>query len=162
MNREILFRGKSVDSDAWVYGQLMESNKETLIVSCALPTTIPEMMRIDRHKVYPDSVGQYTGVNDVTGDYLFEGDVIRSIFNDIDYEMGVPEEDFRLVMWRFGSWQTFNKTDPDYDVYGDDLWSYLDHALLVGNVFDNLELLAVTGCPKYPDLIFRGDDDLLK
>lgn len=59
--REIKFRGKSLKSDKWIYGELQEDDDTSHVNGC----------RVD-----PNTVGEYTGVNDKNGNEIYEGDLI--------------------------------------------------------------------------------------
>lgn len=76
--REILFRGKCIRNGEWVYGFLFITRKGQYNIKW-----------YDEHfgssntsEVYPESVGQYTGLN-CGIEKLFEGDIIKGKVNVI-------------------------------------------------------------------------------
>ena len=71
MMRKILFRGKRTFCNEWVYGDLGH---------------FPDRTKIDTHEngqpwrgydVFPETVGQFTGVYDTELTKIFEGDIVR-------------------------------------------------------------------------------------
>lgn len=70
MNREILFRGKRVDNGEWVKGLPFSLHATNNVEGI-------ETYDGERHKVDPDTVGQFTGLTDKSGKRVFEGDVME-------------------------------------------------------------------------------------
>lgn len=58
--REIIFRGKSVSTGSWAYGDLVKTEDGSVLVNFC--------------KVHPETVGQYTGIMDKKHKMIFEGD----------------------------------------------------------------------------------------
>ena len=110
--REILFRGKD-EYGKWVYGYFTRRGMgETIIWERG--TGIP---------VYSDTIGQYTGELDRNGVKIFEGDVIK--FKRDGKEM------IDVVVFK----------PPMFSPSRSMRWS-LDRDEVIGNIYDNPELLA--------------------
>lgn len=128
MNREILFRGKRVDNDEWVYGDLLT------------PTDIMDIWEISentgmgaRYEVESETVGQFTGLTDKNGNKIFEGDIVKSCFrSDADKEPMTVE--FHAER---GGWFPFACGDGCGCCEED---TYLPISVeVIGNVYDNKE-----------------------
>ena len=137
--REILFRGKRTDNGEWVYGYFVKMLWEYSIIPLE-----------DENTVYPvvlETIGQYTGVTDKNGRKIFEGDIVscpsnvcRPLFNyDTARETYIYEVVYQDELTAF----VMENKDKQPLVYEYLLLSRtVDKCEVVGNIFDNPELLS--------------------
>lgn len=98
MKRQIIFRGKRLDNGEWVYGDL-EYNRAKNIAR--IHTYGEEGEYLMQHLVEPDSVGQYTDVDDVNGNPIFEGDIVETFAIYLEYQQvgNYPPPNIEVEEW---------------------------------------------------------------
>ena len=124
MKREILFRGKRVDTGEWVEGSLIGND---VIVGKIVEFEEDYFCTEFWYKVDPETVGQFTGMTDKKGKKLFEGDV---------YSMG---EKNILYVVIFDKSQFIGKQVGNRSLAGLEYWK--SDIEIIGNIHDNPELL---------------------
>lgn len=128
--REILFRGKRTSTGEWVYGSLIQSTNVTSIWSEALKDDV---------EVDPDTVGQYTGIDDFNGHRIFEHDIIS--LNYVDWNREKTMSCYGNVAWNThkGTWVCILNTEDGIKV--DELYNSRMCSIVVGNIHGNPEIL---------------------
>ena len=138
--REIQFRAKRIDNGEWVEGQyayilnpLTESGEPIKHLIC-------NGTNIFNDEIIPETLCQYTGMNDKNGNKIWENDIVS--INAYSYVE--PEEDYfgKIVYAEgWGCWciqqPGEEKPIPLCECEG----SYLTKRVVEGNIFDTPELL---------------------
>lgn len=72
--RDILFRGKTISTDKWVYGGYAKmDDRHFIIVNQKYNDNTCSWGAYD---VHPETVGEYTGLNDKDNNKIFEDDIL--------------------------------------------------------------------------------------
>jgi hypothetical protein len=122
--REILFRAKTVCDGDWIYGGITwnPSKNEVFIHT-----------KWDEGKVIPETVGQYTGLQDKNGTKIFEGDIVETKYGRWGQVIWFSSP--RGQRWNLIPLEDKHKCPDDYD-----LWAP-KNLEVIGNIHDNFELL---------------------
>lgn len=153
--KEYLFRGLRPDNGEWVFGGICDygGGIEILEVSHYAGSMYePPSTDVYETEVLDESVGQFTGVEDKNGVKVFEGDIIK---HHIRFTDNTEKEALGVV--KFGSYESKSgsKEVGFYIEWKDSLYSACcrndirywledggeEPAVVVGNVFDNADLI---------------------
>ena len=144
--RELLFRGKRADNGKWVMGHnIIVTNGGAGAAYIAQAGTELEMhidsignmgqLNAEIPLIDRETVGEYTGMADKAGNRVFDGDILRFTESETETYNCVVE-------WVHGGWGIFecDGEKPTFDLL--DAF-FLRNAEVIGNKFDNPELLGV-------------------
>lgn len=136
---KILFRGKSLDSGEWFYGYYCGYDGEVGLPSAYFIIESKDGECIT-HPVDPNTVGQYTGLLDMNGKMVFDGDITKEL----------SDQNRQWVVFStpggFGTCRTFDFNSYRYFFYEglanlqNGGWLTKSHKV-IGNIYDNPELL---------------------
>ena len=157
--REIKFRGYDAESKVWRYGNYMHIEDITLCVIYDSQEEWEKDYEKNNHhwivwngssdwnmpkphyksEVDGDTVGQYTGLKDKNGKEIYEGDIIKTRFQDA--HIGAVEQDYFLeVVWN-KNFSAFAFKEYE-DIFGTQILCPQNqyNFEVVGNVYENSEL----------------------
>lgn len=128
--REILFRGKRKDNGEWVYGYYLftEQNTHPVIID----------LKCHSYIINPETVGQFTGLTDRNGNKIFEGDIVKQIYNGLAHI--VTWDKMRALFYL----ESNSGIVGFYHCFGEEL-------KIIGNIHDNPELLNATKTEGYAE-----------
>lgn len=128
---DILFRGKRVDIGAWVEGVAFPHDNGRV--------TMFRQHRMDGsligNEVDPDTVGRYSGLSDINGTKIFEGDIVQNVTNGKTAAVQWFSEHGAFMLWRKSENQVYWLYDNNFS-----------NIEVIGNIHDNPELLK--GAPR--------------
>lgn len=138
MENRYLFKAKRVDNGEWVQGCLYGIWEKRYIL-WGMTNDIPNMIEVD-----PPTICQCTGMKDKNGKLIWENDIVKDFFSDA------------CAPIRYGSYQNcFDSTKAEHigfyvdwsgkytKYYRKDFgyWIHMVDIEVIGNIFDNKELL---------------------
>lgn len=152
MQDRYLFRGKRIDNGERVVGNCIDDGVTGQVFIHAVGNSVNESDKVGEEgclqfvafEVAPSTICQCTGLKDKNGKLIWENDIV-AYWDSYSTESGLAEEDcIGKVVWddETISFQVTNRLSAEsYEVLGDE-------CSVIGNVFDNPELLE----EKYGDM----------
>ena len=144
--RDILFRGKSVNTSEWVEGYLVITTIEPVddtpikhyhIENMTIGAFPNEFQSGLSETVNPETVGQFTGLTDKNGKKIFEGDIVDCWSEGVNAQGTVQQRKDGLWII-YPAWQKQIMWGLCPDEYGNTT------VKVIGNIHDNPELMEVT------------------
>ena len=130
--REILFKEKRIDSGEWVEGCLVIDHSRSNLFEYRIQPV--ESGVLYAPPIIPETLCQFTGLCDKNGKKIWENDILMAHLDE-----SYPEDvTYETVEWNFAGWAAHKTGSVDRE-YIDKF--DLEHFEVVGNIFDNKELL---------------------
>jgi len=131
--REIIFKAKRKDNGEWVEGYYLNIAKINHFICTGkikLDGAVKGIIAPEMHAIDPDTLCQYTGLTDKNDKKIWENDIVEI----------ASEDGYFLCEWDDDT-ARYNLNGDGLTVDFDNYWSY--EVEIVGNVFDNADLLGV-------------------
>lgn len=133
-----IYRGKTKQNDEWVYGYAFCINDKKYVNTVEFDVNCETKLHqyFKTNEVIADSVGQCSTVKDKNGVDMFEGDIVAGALSWLEhkkYGIVVFREGSFGLLWYRGKAEQFNPFTSMCNVWYE----------VVGNIFDNPELLEV-------------------
>lgn len=137
--REILFKAKRIDNGEWIEGHYTECRGETFIgidTSSMFELFCPPVIRW--FKVDSETICQFTGLCDKYGNKIWENDIVNTNSNvRAQIKFGLYSNGFSTRKHNQGFYVDF----MDIEYYRHELGYWAGKSVVIGNIFDNKELL---------------------
>ena len=139
--REILFRGQKADTKEWLFGDLIQLEKDFKKV-----VEILDWSKVNNKKksksdltVISETVGQFTGLTDKNGVKIFEGDII-TVNSKIVKQVRINDTFLAVQVANKEDLKFIDLLDP-WQTPGEVWWNDFGREIIViGSIHDNPEL----------------------
>lgn len=151
--REIKFRGKTINNSHWVYGDLVKNEDRYYIIPYNADFSLDyyaELTISIFYEINPETIGQFTGLKDKNGKEIYEGDIVIKMTEDFSVTRDWLDDDDRwrndlpkieamrdvVSLENFRFWLVNEKLGYE----GEEL-IYWEDCETIGTIHDNPELL---------------------
>ncbi len=134
--REILFKAKRVENGEWVEGYVIRKYGLYFIYDIVNS----ESCRQNNYEIDPETLCQFTELYDKNGKRIWENDIANTDSN-VCVQIKFGKYCDRFAMWKYhqGFYMAFS--DKGRDFYRNELGYWHNKIEIVGNIFDNPELV---------------------
>jgi uncharacterized phage protein (TIGR01671 family) len=134
--REILFKAKRIDNGKWAEGCLVIDHSRSSLFEYRMRPV--ESGALYAPPINPETICQFTGLCDKNGNKIWENDIVlitENVYSTVKFglyhEAGKSER----------THQGFYLESMDKYYYREELGYWAKESVVVGNIFDNKELL---------------------
>lgn len=126
MEDRYLFKAKKTDSEEWVVGSLISMPHGGYMID-----RVADSRRF-RVMIDPSTICQCTGLKDKNGKLIWENDIVNCLAEECCGYIGWNEDEAGFY---------FNVLLEDGTYEEEHIYDYVDCMEIIGNTFDNMELL---------------------
>lgn len=136
--REILFKAKRIDNGEWVEGCLVIDHSRSNLFEYRMQPV--ESGVLYAPPINPETICQYTGLTDKNGNRIWENAIANTDSNVcVQIKFGKYSDRFAMRKYHQGFYMAFS--DKERDFYRNELGYWHNKIEIVGNIFDNPELV---------------------
>lgn len=143
MEDRYLFRGKRIDNGEWVQGALFNGESHCIIgQEIKFSPYTEHECKIVGYEVDRDTICQCTGLKDKNGKLIWENDIVEKEFYT-DYDAFANSERYvGTIKWTdCAAWEVVTDRCNILIAHELEFTDWKDHCKVIGNIFDNKELL---------------------
>ena len=132
--REILFKAKRIDNGKWVEGYVVRKHGLYFIYDIVNS----DSCRQNIYEIDPETLCQFTGLCDKNGNKIWENDIVlvaENVYSTVKFGL------YHEAMKSERTHQGFYLESMDNYYYREELGYWAKESAVVGNIFDNPELL---------------------